>query len=254
MNGERRLAVIAGSGMGKVADGFHHDETIPFAEIDGVGQCTVRGHLGEVRLCRSATGRFAVVLGRRHFYEGSADAVGALIAWLAGRGTTHILSLSAAGALTTKLEPGDLVLADGIIDDQNRSTPAPVTGGAMSFPGRPARRLRCDSDLSRAVESAAKDAGVAVHRGTIVCSAGPVYETSAEVWRMQRFGADLATMSAAPEVAFATSAGLGVAVLAVITNPATGILHAIPGHDEVVEQAARAAGPVGRIISELVVT
>lgn len=242
----RRVAVIAGSGMGALAGAFDTEETVPFDEIDGVGACTVPGHAGEVRWHRHGPHRTAFVLGRRHFYEGAAGAMEALIGWLAARGTTHIVSVSAAGALTMSLCPGDLVLVRSLVDLQNRPvsrSPAGVRGIADD--------AGLDVEFAREVERAAKRAGVPLHRGTIACGAGPAYETRAEVGWLQFLGADLATMSAAPEVEFARRAGLRMVVLAVITNPATGILNAKPGHDEVVAQAGRVAGRVGRIISQL---
>jgi purine-nucleoside phosphorylase len=110
-----------------------------------------------------------------------------------------------------------------------------------------------DPGLCKKVEAAAKRAGVTLRRGTIVCAAGPTYETPAEVRWLQELGADLATMSAAPEVDCAARLGLRSAVIAAVTNPATGISHSVPGHDEVVEQAGRVAAVLGRIIKQLIV-
>jgi purine nucleoside phosphorylase len=54
-------------------------------------------------------------------------------------------------------------------------------------------------------------------------------------------------------VAFALESGLAVACIGVITNPATGIERATPGHDEVLAQAARASATVARLIRQLIV-
>jgi purine-nucleoside phosphorylase len=93
---------------------------------------------------------------------------------------------------------------------------------------------------------------VALRRGVAACLDGPTYETPAEVSFLQGAGADLATMSAAPEIAAAAENGLRVACIGAITNPGTGIGCAAPGHDEVLTTASAMAPALGRILSELI--
>ncbi len=242
MNGAapgRRLAVIIGSGMGGVADRFALSEVIPFVGIDGLGEPGVPGHRGEVHVCRSHARDLFLVLGRRHLYEGGRDRTARLVDFLAARGATHVVSVSAAGALRSTLVPGEFVVASAVMNMQN---PAPA--GVNT-------RAGIDPALARDVEEAGRRAGVALRRGVMVCCAGPVYETRAEVQFLQQTGADVATMSGAGEVEACVRRHIPVAALALVTNPATGIASAVPRHPEVVEVARAAVDRLGRLIAQL---
>ena len=239
-----KLAVIAGSGMGALADEVAVDRRVSFADIDGVGACTVAGHAGEVRE-GTLDGRPCVwVLGRRHGYERQSAAMLKLVDWLASRGVTHLLVTSAAGALRPSLSPGEIMVARDVIDRQNhRWNDAPQ--------GRPDTRLALDPGLVAALERAATRAGVGWHRGTLACGSGPAYETAAEVRYLQESAGDVATMSAAPEVIAANRIGLPVAVAALVTNPGTGIAPSVLSHAEVLDVGRRSAGQVGAVIRQL---
>ncbi len=243
MGGSSKLAVVAGSGMGALADEVAVDRRVPFSDIDGVGACTVAGHAGEVRE-GTLDGRPCVwVLGRRHGYEGQAAAMLKLVDWLASRGVTHLLVTSAAGALRPSLLPGEVVIARDVIDRQNRRL-APR-------PDPPDTRLALDPGLVAALERAATRAGVAWHRGTLVCGSGPAYETAAEVRYLQESAGDVATMSAAPEMMAANRIGLPVAVAALVTNPGTGIAPAALSHSEVLDVGRKSVGQVGAVVRQL---
>ena len=255
------LAIIAGSGMGEL--GYHlvtrltDVETISFGDIDGVGACTVDGHPGEVRIGRRGGiggRRIALVLGRRHAYEGGSLGMAPLMEWLAGRGLSNVVAVSAAGSLSGHLHPGELVVIKEIIDLQNRGLlqPAfrrlPARAGGRTQPARGGGRTACISArLSGALEVAARRAGVALQRGVLACGAGPAYETPAEVRALQTAGADVATMSAAPEVQYAAELGMEIAIVAAITNRCTGIGSEPPDHVRVLE----IAGTMCRVLEDM---
>lgn len=237
------LAVVAGSGMSGVADAFEAESTVPFAAIKGVGACTVAGHPGEVRWCRAGAAHLALVLGRRHVYEGEPEGMLRLFEWLRGEGVSDIVVASAAGSLRREVRAGEFVVVWDVLDFQNR-TPSARTPLE--------RRTVVDPGLTRTLERACLAAGVRATRGVLACHAGPAYETPAEVTLSQRTGATLVTMSAAPEIAYAGALGMRVAALAAITNAATGIEHAAPEHEEVIEAAGRASAGLARLISQLI--
>ena len=127
------LAIITGSGMGdlgrRLGSRLTDVETVSFGDIDGVGACTVDGHRGEVRIGRlgGVGGRLvALVLGRRHAYEGGTLGMAPLMRWLAGRGLSSVVAVSAAGSLSGTLHPGELVVIKEIIDLQNRNLLQPA--------------------------------------------------------------------------------------------------------------------------------
>jgi purine-nucleoside phosphorylase len=101
------------------------------------------------------------------------------------------------------------------------------------------------------LETAAERAGLALRRGTLACGAGPAYESPAEIRALQEIGADVATMSAAPETRYACELGMEIAVVAAITNPGTGIGAEPPDHGRVVQTAESMCGPLGDILTAL---
>jgi purine nucleoside phosphorylase len=245
--------------MGSLAGVIHAARVTRFDEIEGVGACGVGGHAGEVREGKVGPRDGVVVLGRRHVYEGAADSVLRLVAWLAGRGVTDLVVTSAAGALHRGLVAGELVVVRDLCDRQNRPSLIRVEAGRAGGPVTPERasvanaRTRLDRNLTASLERAATCARVAWQRGTLVCGAGPAYETLAEVRAYQESHGDVATMSGAPEIAAANRVGMRAAALAVVTNPCTGVAAAVPNHREVLEVGARAAGHVAEVIMQLFV-
>lgn len=82
--------------------------------------------------------------------------------------------------------------------------------------------------------------------------AGPAYETPAEVRALQETGASVVTMSGAPEVEAATAVGVETAMVAVVTNWASGISAVRLRHEDVVETARAAADRLRRLVVEFV--
>lgn len=294
------MAIVAGSGFGGLgeilAGRIRFGDTVAFENIDGVGACTVAGHRGEVRLGvipaapaapagkqnGEIDGRpLALVLGRRHVYEGGPMGMAPLMRWLARRGVGEVVAVSAAGSVRGAYLPGELVVITDIIDLQNREhrrwrRPARAAAGPALFGFRPPNRVPPETAeltgpsaavVERAawearpglsgrligrLETAANRSGVALRRGTLACGAGPAYESRAEIRALQEIGADVATMSAAPETQYACELGMEIAVVAAITNPGTGIGTEPPDHGRVIETAESMCGPLGDVLVSLV--
>jgi purine-nucleoside phosphorylase len=260
------LAIVVGSGMGGIGDRFVSRltdvEVVSFPDIDGVGACTVDGHKGEIRLGRlgGVDGRLvALVLGRRHTYEGGTLGMAPLMDWLAGRGLSNVVAVSAAGSLSSSFHPGELVVIKEIIDMQNRDLLQPAfrrladRAGGRTQPERGGGRMACVSALMNgALEAAARRAGVALQRGVLACGVGPAYETPAEVRMLQEAGAHVATMSAAPEVQYAAELGMKIAIVAAITNRCTGIGSEPPDHARVLETAEGMCGALEKMLSYVI--
>jgi len=225
---------------------FRFEERIPFEKIPDLGECTVSGHRGEVMVgSHPGNGRrLAVVSGRRHLYEGGGSTMAPLIDWLKSRGFLEMVTISAAGGVHRRLDPGELVVIQEIMDLQNRPRLYPRRGGFVRFfPSR---------SLTRAVERAAGRVRRPVVRGTLACNAGPAYESPAEIRVLQEMDADVATMSAAPEAQFALSVGMEVAIIAAVTNRGTGIGRKPLDHSRVVDVAQSMCKSLGDILIELI--
>lgn len=249
------LAVVLGSGLGSVCAGWPPKAEIPFERIPGMGFGGVDGHEGVLRTCDVDGRECFFAVGRRHYYEGGEEPVRALIEHLAGLGASRLLLTSAAGSLTPAIRPGDIAVADGLLDLQFRgfSRPAELSGSAEQELSRPGARPLLDPDFTGLVRRAASLASIPVERGIMAAMHGPTYETPAEVRMLQEMGARFATMSAAPELAHAAGRGIPAAALAIITNYATGVSSAPLSHDEVLKAGESAAAQVRSIIRQFVV-
>jgi inosine/guanosine/xanthosine phosphorylase family protein len=247
------LAVVAGSGMGSVADGFAVRQSVPFGDIAGVGDCTVEGHRGEVLMCEHHGLGVMLVLGRRHVYEGEPEAMRHLLRWVRDRGVGDLVVASAAGSLSPHLVPGEFVVIHDTIDMQNRPPGVVTLTPESRSPRSPRGGPRVHAGLTADLEDAAWVAGVGCNRGTLACLPGPAYETPAEVELAQRSGAHVVTMSAAPEITRGNECGMRVAALAAITNRATGIGDAVPDHADVLANAWHMSQQLALVVRQLVV-
>ena len=273
--GPAGLAIIAGSGMGCLGPSLSARlsglETISFDQIDGLGSCTVDGHKGEVLAGRFDGGkrddeggrRVAVVLGRRHAYEGGKLGMAPLMQWLAGRGLSSVVAVSAAGSVNAAIHPGELVIVKEIIDVQNREQLQPAfrsaRTGEVPWGGEPARErggigrtAAVSPRLTGALEAAARGAGVVLHRGLLACAAGPAYETASEVRALQLMGVDVATMSAGPEIQYAAELGMEIAIVAAVTNRCTGVGQERPDHGRVLEVAGEMCDTLANVVMQLI--
>ena len=65
-----RVALVLGSGLADVAERVDGELTVPFAAVPDLGQPSVVGHTGELRLGSWRDQRILVFVGRLHYYEG----------------------------------------------------------------------------------------------------------------------------------------------------------------------------------------
>jgi inosine/guanosine/xanthosine phosphorylase family protein len=241
------LAVVLGSGLGGISKSFPERARRKFQDIPGLEAACIEGHAGELKLCRVDNRHCLFVCGRRHYYEGQPEQIATLVEYLHALGIRRLLLTSAAGSLTSGCEPGNLMLADTLLDFQFR--PPEVTAGD----GRSRRRATSlDGKLQAALARAAKRAGVALTRGSLACTAGPVYETRSEVMFLQRLGISAVSMSGAAEVAAAGRLGIQIASVALLTNWATGISGTRLRHADVLERGRTSADNLKRVIVQLI--
>lgn len=228
------VALILGSGLGALADEVDGAVAIPTSDVPGYPASTVQGHAGRLVLGHLAGRPVLVVQGRVHLYEGHDPRDVAFPVRLAhALGARHLLLTNAAGGIHPDFAPGTLML---ITDHLNLAGVSPLTGptgeGETRFP-----------DMSDPYDRAwrARAAALALeHRipfreGVYVWTAGPSYETPAEIRFFGRIGADAVGMSTVPETIQAAALGMKVLGISTITNPAAGLAASPLNHEEVLE-------------------
>jgi xanthosine phosphorylase len=245
-----RLGIVLGSGLGAVAEALEGAVTIPYADLPGFPQPGIAGHAGTLALGTLAGLPVACLQGRRHVYEGGdPGAMRGPVRALAQAGAEALLVTNAAGSLRPDVGPGSLM---AIADHINLLGVNPLTGPNDDAVGPrfPSLRDAYDPELRRTLHAAAGRLGIALAEGVYLATAGPSFETPAEIRAFRTLGADAVGMSTVPEVILARHAGLRVAAVSAITNLAEGMGGEPLSHEQTLRHAEAAAGDLTRLIVE----
>jgi purine-nucleoside phosphorylase len=265
------LAVVLGSGLGEVCKSWRVSAEVPFEKIPGLGPDIVEGHSGMVRKCEIDGTECVFLLGRKHHYEGRDVEILSLMNFLKEMGISFLLLSSAAGSLTHSITPGELVIVQDIIDFQFRRPfgleesgriRADIFSNTLERSAKSAHFERLsgerfagsgiDRDFADLVEKAAFKARIPMRRGVLASVAGSAYETPAEVRVLQGAGADIVTMSCAPEVEWARRLDMKLSAVAAVTNMAAGITEAPLTHEHVLHAGGGMVTYLKSIILQLV--
>jgi purine-nucleoside phosphorylase len=253
LSGGIDLAMVLGTGLGRIADDIEEAITIPFADIPGFPGThrgnAVSGHDRLLRYGRLEGRRVLILQGRGHYYEaGDAAIMRTALGTIARFGAPPILLTNAAGSTRADVKPGAMVL---LSDHINFGGPNPLIGEAGDRRFTPMTEAY-DPRLRYRLKSAAQSAGIALHEGVYMWFTGPSFETPAEIRMARTLGADLVGMSTVPEVILARFFGLRVAAISTVTNLAAGIQGASPSHEETRDVAGAASVGLRRIIRNFI--
>jgi len=240
------VAIVLGSGLGRLADDVRDAVRVPYADIPGWKRSTVPGHAGELVVGTLAGKPVAVMKGRLHYYEGYdiadvAYPVRVFKAW----GIDTLILTNACGGLNPAFKAGDLMV---ISDHVNHMAANPLRGpNDESLGPRFPDMVGVYTEELRAL---AHQVDPDLREGIYVAVAGPNFETPAELRMLRGLGADAVGMSTVPEVIVARHAGMRILAISTVTDMATGIPGQIEhvSHEEVLAVAERA----GRRLAELV--
>lgn len=212
------VALILGTGLGRLAQEIDVEHTIPYGDIPGFVVSTVESHAGQLLTGRLAGKRVVAMQGRFHQYEGyRLSEVAFPVRVMRALGATTLVVSNASGGMHPLWRAGDLAcLTDHInlLGDNPLVGPHQETWGPR-FPDMTAAYDPALRELARAV---ATELGVTLREGIYVAVPGPNLETRAEYRLLHALGADLVGMSTVPEVIVAVQAGMRVLGLSIITD------------------------------------
>lgn len=248
-----KVGIVLGSGLGSFAEQLDDAVSISYDQLPGFPKMTVHGHGGNL-VCGQHGGVGVVCLqGRAHTYEGpNHDIVKTYVRTLRLLGCDYFLATNASGSLREDVGPGELML---ITDHINMQPGNPMVGpndddfGPRFFPLDNAY----DRGLREKLLTIANAEKITLNQGVYISVLGPNYETAAEIRAFRIMGADAVGMSTVPEVLVANHCGMKVAVIATITNFATGLASTSHSHDAVVAMAASAGEKLNRLVKRFVV-
>ena len=246
------LAIVLGSGWGEVLTADRTLVKLSYAEIPGLGAATVLGHAGEFRLFERHGLRVAAFCGRRHHYEGvDWEAVVLPVEFARRMGAKKLLLTNAVGGINPALRVGDFVI---LRDHINTVGDNPLIGAHRSEWGVrfPDMTEVYSPQLRKALHQAVVRHSPRVSEGVYAFTAGPVFETPAEIRAYARWGADVVGMSTVPEATFACACGIQTAALSLVSNLAAGISPQALSHDEVMAASRNAQSMMSAIIDDFI--
>lgn len=235
------VAVILGSGLGKLVDIMENKEYIPYSEIPNFPQISVVGHAGNLVFGNIGNTRIMALQGRFHYYEGySMKEVAYPVYVMKLLGIKKMVVTNACGGINPSFKPGDLMIIEDFI---NSVSDNPLRGAnderfGTRFPDmtEPYR-----VELREEAKAIADDLGIETKKGVYTFFQGPYYESKAEIRMYAKAGSDAIGMSTVPETIVANYAGIDTLGISCITNMATGLRVGNHSHEEVVAIAEEAS-------------
>ena len=243
-----RLAIVLGSGLGAIADALQQAHTFAYEELDGFPRPTVAGHGGRLHFGELGGLPVAILQGRSHIYEGGdPGAMRGPIRTLKRLGAEALFLTNAAGSLRADVGPGRLM---AIADHINLLGVNPLTGANDDAVGPrfPSLRDAYDPQLRAQLHEAASALDIDLADGVYLATAGPSFETPAEIRAFRTLGADAVGMSTVPETILARHAGLRVVAVSAITNLAEGMGGEPLSHEQTLRHAEAAAHDLARLV------
>jgi 5'-methylthioadenosine phosphorylase len=208
---ETMIAVIGGSGLYEI-DGLENAQWVTVETPWGdPSDQILTGTLDGVKMA------FLPRHGRGHVHSPTEVPYRANIDALKRLGATHVVSVSACGSFREHMAPGDFVIVDQFIDRTFAREKSFFGTGCVAHVS--VAEPTC-ARLSDACETAARDAGITVHRGgTYLAMEGPQFSSVAEskMYREQ-WGCDVIGMTNMPEAKLAREAELCYASVAMVTD------------------------------------
>jgi len=259
------VAIITGSGLGSLAEEVSGAECISYEEVPYFLSTTVQGHPGELVLGELAGKEAALMRGRIHFYEGhSLQRITFPIRVMRALGIDSLIVTNAAGGLNASFKAGDLMLITDHINLVGMAGVNPLRGhnDPRLGPRFVEMSAAYDVALRRIALSVAEELGLELQQGVYVMSAGPTFETPADVRFLRLVGADAVGMSTVPEVIVARHQGIRVLGISHISNviPTEGapapdkdqVLNDVSLHEEVLEAGREVVPKLSLLIKGVV--
>ena len=247
-----RIAIVLGSGLGKLADEVRDPWSIPYSEIPHFPVSTAPGHAGRLIFGAFEDQPVVMMAGRVHLYEGyDSTQVVFPIRLLRLLGAETLIVTNAAGGVNPEFSSGALMM---LVDHINMTGHNPLVGPNDGRLGTrfPDMTEAYSADLRALARRAADETGVPLYEGVYLGLLGPTYETPAEIRMVRALGGDAVGMSTVLEVIAARHMGMRALGISCITNMAAGMLPQTLNHEEVMETAARVSGQFAALLRAIV--
>ena len=244
------IALILGSGLGGFAEKIEVKQTLDYKDIPDFPVSTVWGHAGRFVFGYCDGVPVAVMQGRVHMYEGYTPQEAVLpVRLLHQLGAKVLFLTNAAGGIQHGMKAGEFML---ITDQISSFVPSPLRGENIDALGVrfPDMSEIYSKRLQKIIRKVAVNADIPLKEGVYVQTAGPAYESPAEIRMFRLLGADAVGMSTAIEAIAARHCGMEICGISCISNLAAGISPHPLSHEEVKEAADKAAPQFEQLVRQ----
>lgn len=248
-----QIALVLGSGLGNYADNIRVETSVAYEDIPGFPRSTVQGHAGRFIFGYVNEVPVVIMQGRVHFYEGyDIRDVVLPIRVMGCLGAKVLFLTNAAGGIMDGMQAGDLMM---IRDQITSFVPSPLAGENIDALGVrfPDMSEIYTKSLRDVIRRAAEEENISIKEGVYVQTAGPQYESPAEIQMMKKLGADAVGMSTGCEAIAARHMGMQVCGISCISNLAAGISKTPLSHKEVQEAANKVAADFTRLVTRSII-
>ena len=214
-----RVAIILGTGLGKLATHIQPDVRLSYDEIPHFPQSTALSHQGQLVLGTLEGIPVVAMQGRFHLYEGYSSSDAVLPVYIMHKLGAEILVVSnASGGVNPKFTGGDIMVMNSHINLMFRRHEELGGNNLIPFPPDQPGTLIYDRKLIDLTLRTGRQQNFPVHEGCYVSLTGPNYETRSEYRMVRKIGGDVVGMSTVPEVLTAHSLQMRVLALSAVTN------------------------------------
>jgi purine-nucleoside phosphorylase len=247
-----KIAIILGTGLGKLVEDIKEKKIIPYSDIPNFPISTVQGHGGNLVLGKLENEEVVAMQGRFHYYEGyNLKEVTFPVRVMKKLGADVIIISNAAGGMNRFFKRGDLML---ITDHINLIGNNPLIGPndeelGLRFPDMSEAYDRKLVELTLKVALKEK---IKLHQGIYVGLTGPTLETPAEYRFLIKIGADAVGMSTVPEVIVANHMGMKVLGISCITDLAINGVIVKTGLEEILKAASKAEPIMTKLVKKVI--
>ncbi len=246
------IAIILGTGLGRLAEDIEEKEIIPYSEIPNFPVSTVQSHSGNLVLGKLGNKEVVAMQGRFHYYEGySLKEVTFPVRVMKNLGADLIIISNAAGGMNRFFKRGDLML---ITDHVNLFGDNPLIGpnDEELGPRFPDMSEAYSQKLIELVKKVALKEKIRLQEGVYAGLTGPTLETSAEYRFLISIGADAVGMSTVPEVIVANHMGMKVLGISCITDLAIdGVIEGV-SLEEILQIASNAEPVMTKLVKKVI--
>jgi purine-nucleoside phosphorylase len=217
-NGQPRVGIILGTGIGPLAEEIETAAAIDYESIPHFLRSTATGHRGRL-VCGTLAGASVMAMeGRFHAYEGyGLDEITLPVRVMKAMGAELLIVTNACGGMNPNYATGDIMLIDDHINLMGVNPLVGINDDRLG-PRFPDMARPYDPLLVEQALEIARRENFAAHKGVFVAVMGPNLETRAEYRFLRQIGADVVGMSTVPEVVVAVHCGLRVLGISVVTD------------------------------------